>query len=52
MKMVASPADFYGTPAQPRGLAPEVGQHTEEMLLELGYDWEQITALKDRSVIL
>ena len=52
VKMVASPADFYGTPAQPRGLAPEIGQHTEEMLLELGYDWEQITALKERSVIL
>ncbi len=51
MKMVASPADFYGTPWQPRGPAPEVGQHTEEMLLELGYDWEQITDLKERSVI-
>ena len=51
MKMVASPADFYGTPWKPRGPAPEVGQHTEEMLLELGYDWDQITDLKERSVI-
>ena len=51
VKMVASPADFYGTPWQPRGPAPEVGQHTEEMLLELGYDWDQISDLKERSVI-
>ncbi len=44
--MVNTPADFYGTPSAPRGIAPELGQHTEEVLLELGYDWEQIGALK------
>ena len=31
--------------------APEMGQHTEEVLLELGYDWEQIAALKEQNVI-
>jgi crotonobetainyl-CoA:carnitine CoA-transferase CaiB-like acyl-CoA transferase len=51
IKGVASPTDFYGTPWKPRGYAPELGQHTEEVLLELGYDWNQITALKDASVI-
>ena len=49
--MVASPADFYGTPWSPRGPAPELGQHTEEVLLELGYDWDGIIALKERGVI-
>ncbi len=49
--MVATPADFSGTPWQPRGLPPEVGQHTEEVLLELGYDWGGIVALKERGVI-
>jgi len=50
-KMVASPADFCGTPWAPRGWAPELGQHTEEVLLEMGYDWEQIVAFKERAVI-
>jgi len=31
--------------------APEVGQHTEEILLELAHSWEDITALKDEGVI-
>ncbi len=48
---VATPADFYGTPWQPQGYAPELGQHTEEILLELGYDWDRIGALKDGGVI-
>jgi crotonobetainyl-CoA:carnitine CoA-transferase CaiB-like acyl-CoA transferase len=51
VEMVATPADFYGTPWQPRGPAPELGQHTEEILLELGYDWDGIVALKERGVI-
>jgi crotonobetainyl-CoA:carnitine CoA-transferase CaiB-like acyl-CoA transferase len=51
VKGVASPADFYGTPWQTKGFVPEMGQHTEEVLLELGYDWDRIIALKDASVI-
>jgi crotonobetainyl-CoA:carnitine CoA-transferase CaiB-like acyl-CoA transferase len=34
--MVASPADFSGTPWHPRGPAPELGEHTEQILAELG----------------
>ncbi len=49
--MVATPADFSHTPQAPRGAAPELGQHTEEVLLELGYDWEQIIALKENGTI-
>jgi crotonobetainyl-CoA:carnitine CoA-transferase CaiB-like acyl-CoA transferase len=49
--MVASPMDFYGTPWAPRGPAPELGQHTEDVLLELGHDWDEITLLKDAGVI-
>ncbi|MEE8422013.1 MAG: CoA transferase [Dehalococcoidia bacterium] len=51
VKMVATPVDFHGTPWAPSAGAPELGQHTEEVLLELGYDWEQIAALKDSAVI-
>jgi crotonobetainyl-CoA:carnitine CoA-transferase CaiB-like acyl-CoA transferase len=42
---------FYGTPWQAQGIAPELGQHTEEVLLELGYDWDQIIVLKEGGAI-
>jgi crotonobetainyl-CoA:carnitine CoA-transferase CaiB-like acyl-CoA transferase len=48
---VASPVDFSGTPWTPTAGAPECGQHTEEILLELGYDWEAIGSLKTRGAI-
>lgn len=49
--MVATPADFHGTPGRPRAGAPEHGQHTEEVLLELGHDWDEIIAWKDAGTI-
>jgi len=49
--MVASPADFAGTPCATAAMAPEFGQHTEEVLLELGYDWAQIAALRDAGAL-
>ncbi len=49
--MVATPIDFLGTPWEPRGTAPEFAQHTEEVLLELGHSWDQITRLKERGAI-
>ncbi|ULE33075.1 CaiB/BaiF CoA transferase family protein [Mycobacterium sp. IDR2000157661] len=33
--MVATPADFHGTPWAPRSVAPRLGEHTEEVLGEL-----------------
>jgi crotonobetainyl-CoA:carnitine CoA-transferase CaiB-like acyl-CoA transferase len=33
--MVATPADFLGTPIRHRSTAPELGQHTDEVLSEL-----------------
>jgi len=50
-EMVASPADFADTPWQPASMAPEFGQHTEEILLDLGYDWQRIAALRERGAI-
>jgi crotonobetainyl-CoA:carnitine CoA-transferase CaiB-like acyl-CoA transferase len=51
VKMVATPADFSETTWAPQGLSPELGQHTEEVLLELGYDWDRIIALKEGGAI-
>lgn len=33
--MVATPADFGGTPAEPRSCAPGLGEHTDEILAEV-----------------
>ncbi len=49
--MINTPCDFFGTPNAPRGMPPELGQHTEEVLLELGHDWDRIIALKEAGAI-
>jgi crotonobetainyl-CoA:carnitine CoA-transferase CaiB-like acyl-CoA transferase len=48
---VASPVDFSVNAWSPAGPVPECGQHTEEILLELGWDWEGIARLKDAGAI-
>jgi crotonobetainyl-CoA:carnitine CoA-transferase CaiB-like acyl-CoA transferase len=50
-RMVASPLDFSATSWTPSRPAPECGQHTEDVLQELGYDWERIGALKEKGAI-
>ncbi len=52
MRIVATPTRFCQNPAEVRSPAPELGQHTEETLLELGYSWEDIAGLKEQGVIL
>ena len=44
--MLASPADFGGEPVQPRWRAPLLGEHTEEVLRELGRDDAEIRRLR------
>jgi len=51
-KTVATPVDFGGQRPQPMERAPEAGEQTEQLLLELGYDWDDISALKDAGAVL
>jgi crotonobetainyl-CoA:carnitine CoA-transferase CaiB-like acyl-CoA transferase len=44
------PVQFDERPPVPRR-APEHGEHTEEVLLELGYSWEQINAMQSAGVV-
>jgi crotonobetainyl-CoA:carnitine CoA-transferase CaiB-like acyl-CoA transferase len=43
--IVASAVRFSDTPARTGEVAPELGQHTEEILLEAGFTWDDIAAL-------
>jgi crotonobetainyl-CoA:carnitine CoA-transferase CaiB-like acyl-CoA transferase len=51
VKLANHPIRYGETPASIRTLAPEIGQHTEELLLEHGYDWDDIAGLQDLGVI-
>lgn len=46
MKMTGFPWDFSETPATWRRRAPGFGEHSEEILLELGYSKEEIEQLR------
>jgi crotonobetainyl-CoA:carnitine CoA-transferase CaiB-like acyl-CoA transferase len=50
-RVVAAPVQFGETPPEP-ARAPEHGQHTEEILLELGVNWEDIAKAKDAGAII
>ncbi|MCK9486982.1 MAG: CoA transferase [Dehalococcoidia bacterium] len=48
MPMVGSPVNLSRSPARIERMGPAFGQHTEEVLLEAGYTWDDITALQAR----
>ena len=47
----ATPVDFGGQPCAPTGMAPDAGQHTDEVLAELGRDPAMVAALRERGVV-
>jgi crotonobetainyl-CoA:carnitine CoA-transferase CaiB-like acyl-CoA transferase len=49
---VASPARFDQMAVGTLQGAPEHGENTEAILLELGFDWDEIGALKDRGTVM
>ena len=50
--MVATPVDFSGRSRYTERATPELGQDTELLLLELGWEWERIDALKQAGAII
>lgn len=51
LKMVGPAVQLSKTPGRIEKPAPEFGQHTEEVLLECGFDWDEIAALKEAGAI-
>jgi crotonobetainyl-CoA:carnitine CoA-transferase CaiB-like acyl-CoA transferase len=51
IKMTGFPWDFSDTPALWRREAPAFGQHTEEILLALGYSQDDVARLKKKGVV-
>ena len=52
VKWPGMPVQFSETPGDPKKWAPEFGEHTEMILVDLlGYSWDEIIKLKDEEVI-
>ena len=51
LPVVGAPWRFSETPAEIAPAAPELGQHSEEILQELGYTWEQIAELREQGAL-
>ncbi|MBI5946953.1 MAG: CoA transferase [Chloroflexi bacterium] len=52
IRVVGPSVELSLTPAAVKTAAPDLGQHTEEVLLDLGYGWPEISALREDRVIL
>jgi crotonobetainyl-CoA:carnitine CoA-transferase CaiB-like acyl-CoA transferase len=51
VRMLGLPVKLEKTPGKPQGPSPLLGQHTEEILLGLGYSPEDIAALEAEKII-
>jgi len=51
IKMLGNPIKLKKTPGKPQGPSPSLGEHTEKILLELGYTPESIAELEKEGVV-
>jgi formyl-CoA transferase len=50
-RLVSTAMHFDDEPTTPAGPAPEIGQDTEAVLLDAGYEWEEIEAVRARGAL-
>ena len=50
-RVVGTPIRMSETPLEPGEYAPELGQHTEEVLLEAGFAWEDLEGFRNAKAI-
>jgi len=51
LSLVTSPLKMTKTPVAPRGSSPELGAHTDEVLLELGVDEESVAKWRESGLV-
>ena len=49
--VATTPVRFTGTPGEIRHRAPTLGEHTDTIMTELGYDADEIAALKEKRIV-
>jgi crotonobetainyl-CoA:carnitine CoA-transferase CaiB-like acyl-CoA transferase len=52
VELVNTPVNFVEDRVTIKSKSPEIGEHTEEILLQIGYSWEEISGLKEQGAIL
>ena len=51
VKLVGCPITMSDTPTRWGTVVPELGQHTEEVLVEMGFTWDEIGELRDQGAL-
>jgi len=51
INVTGCPVSLNGEVTHNASPAPEHGQHTEEVLLEIGYTWEEVSELRENKII-
>ena len=50
-RIVASPMSFDNQPTIPQSAAPELGQHTETILMDAGLNWDAISDYREHGAL-
>ena len=51
LETINTPLRYSRSEVGPQAAAPEIGQHTEEVLLAAGFGWDEIASLREAGAI-